>query len=108
MALQEKYKPTFNYQNVAANGTTTPWVAPGGTSQAHAILHSICINTKGASANTLSIYDAATATGTPIAIIDTTANVTCLIFDVKLSVGLTIVSATGTPANITVNYSPRA
>lgn len=86
------------YQNVAAGtATTTVKSAPG-------ILVAIVINTKGASSNTLTVYDNTAGSGTKIATIDT-VNVTGAIrFDVAFRTGLTLVSATGTGADYTVVY----
>jgi len=67
-------------------------------------LHAITINTKGASANTATVYDNTAGSGTKIATIDTTASVGTLRFDAAFSTGLTIVTATGTAADITVLY----
>lgn len=95
---KEQYTSGFNFLNLAANATTNAIKSGAG------MLHSITINTKGASSNICTVYDALTATGTKIATIDTTANVGTLVFDLKFSTGLTIVIATGTAADITVNY----
>lgn len=87
----------YNYSNISTNTTTI--VARGkGT------LHSIVINTSGASSNTCTIYDSTTGSGTKIATIDTAGNTGTIIYDVYFTNGLTIVTATGTPADITVTY----
>ncbi|HEV3262053.1 MAG TPA: hypothetical protein VG013_34700 [Gemmataceae bacterium] len=68
-------------------------------------LHSIAINTKGASGNVATVYDNTTGSGTVIAVIDPTANLQTLLYDVQFSTGLTIVTATGTAADLTVSYA---
>jgi hypothetical protein len=93
------FTPTgaINYSNLSANGTTTVKSGAG-------LLHSLCINTKGATGNTATLYDNTSGSGTKIATIDTTAQVQTLLYDVGFTTGLTIVLATGTSADITVSY----
>jgi hypothetical protein len=88
----------INYTHINGNGTTTPKSSAG-------VLHSIVINTKGASANTVTVYDNTAASGTIIAVIDTTAQVQTLIYDVQFNTGLTVVVATGTAADITISWA---
>lgn len=66
------------------------------------ILHKILIGTGGAGSNAV-IYDNTTATGTILATIDT-ATRDNFVLDLQFSTGLTIVTASGTPALITVVY----
>jgi hypothetical protein len=87
----------LSYQNIAANGTTTIKSAPGW-------LHSITINTKGATGNTATVYDNTSGSGTKIGTIDTTAQIQSLLFDAAFTTGLTIVLASGTAADLTVSY----
>jgi hypothetical protein len=87
----------LNYSNLSANGTTTIKSGSGW-------LHSITINSKGATGNTATLYDNTAASGTKIATIDTTSQIQTLLFDVAFSTGLTIVLATGTSADLTVSY----
>jgi len=89
-----------SYQNVAAGTATTVVKSGAGT------LVSITINTKGASSNTLTVYDNTAASGTKIATIDTTGASTTLFFGngVAFATGLTCASATGTGADYTVAY----
>ncbi len=68
------------------------------------ILHAITFNTKGASSNTLTVYDNTAASGTVIAIIDTTDKVTTLFYDCPFLIGLTVISATGTGADVTIMW----
>jgi hypothetical protein len=93
------FTPTgaLNYSNLAANGTTTVKSGAG-------LLHSVCINTKGATGNTATLYDNTSGSGTKIGTIDTTAQVQTLLYDVAFTTGLTIVLATGTSADLTVSY----
>jgi hypothetical protein len=85
------------FVHLNANGTTVVQAGAG-------VLQGININTKGASANTLTLYDNTAASGTVIAVIDTTGGTAALRFDVKFATGLTAVLATGTAADITVSY----
>lgn len=87
-----------SYLNVAAGTATTVVKSGAGT------LASITINTKGASSNTLTVYDNTAGSGTKIATIDTTVAAITLNFNVAFATGLTIVSATGTGADYTVAY----
>lgn len=81
------------------NTATTTLVKSGSCN-----LHTITINTKGTVASAVTVYDALTATGTPIAVIDSLNLSGSFTYDVNLLVGLTIVT-TGTAApNITVSY----
>ena len=86
-----------SYSNITTNATTTVKSGAG-------FLHTLCINTKGASANTATVYDNTTATGTKIATLDTTGSVGCLTYDVAFATGLTIVTATGTAPDLTASY----
>lgn len=67
-------------------------------------LHSITINSKGTSGNTLTVYDSTTSSGSVVAVIDTTSQVGQLLFDVTLVNGLSVVLATGGAADITISY----
>lgn len=69
------------------------------------ILRRIVINTKGATGNTLTIYDNTSASGTKIGTIDTTVSPGAINFECNFSTGLTVVTATGTCADVTVVYS---
>lgn len=82
-----------------AAGTATTTVKSG-----VGVLHSITFNTKGEESNTLTVYDNTAASGTAIAIIDTTDKVGTLYYDVPFTIGLTVISATGTGADFTVAY----
>jgi hypothetical protein len=88
----------FSFANVNANGTTT-LVSRAGR------LHSITFNTKGASSNTLTVYDNTAGSGTKIATIDTTAvSPGVWVLDVWFTTGLTVVLATGTAADVTIAW----
>lgn len=67
-------------------------------------LHAICINTKGATADTATVYDNTAGSGTVLAVIDTTSAVGCLMYDIGFNTGLTIVTAAGTAPDMTVSY----
>lgn len=67
-------------------------------------LHAVIVNTKGTVASTITVYDALTATGTPIAVIDSLNLSGTFEYDINFSTGLTLVT-TGTAApNVTVSY----
>jgi len=87
---------TFKYTNLAANATTLIKTGSG-------FLHSIVINTAGASANTIVVYDSLTAANAKIASINGTATAgQTMLYDINFSIGLTLILATGTAADITV------
>jgi hypothetical protein len=93
-----KVEQRFSYKNLAANAATTVKATPG-------FLHCLTINTIGSSSNTITIYDGTDTNGTKIATIDSTiANAPTRIFDVSFTVGLHVVIATGTAADITLSY----
>lgn len=66
------------------------------------VLHAVIVNTKGTVASAVTVYDALTATGDPIAIIDSLNLSGTFEYEVAFSTGLTVVT-TGAP-NITVSY----
>lgn len=87
-----------NYTHMAALGTLVIASHPS-------ILRGININTKGATANTLTLFDnAGAASGAIVAVIDTTAGPASYYFGstgAQLDNGLTAVMATGTAADVT-------
>lgn len=83
--------------HIATNTTTVVKSGAG-------VLHSIVINTKGGVGNTITVYNNTAGSGTILAIIDSTASVGTLLYDLQFSVGLTIVTATGTAPDITVTF----
>lgn len=87
----------WNATNITGNATTVVKNAPG-------FVHTITINTKGATSNIAKLYDGPAATGTLLATIDTTANVGFLLFDVKCDTNITVVTSAGTAADLTVTY----
>jgi hypothetical protein len=87
----------LNYSHLNANGTTTIKSGAGW-------LHNIVINIKGATGNTITVYDNTSGSGTVIAVIDPTVQLVTLNYDVGFSTGLTVVLASGTAADITVSY----
>jgi hypothetical protein len=87
------------YKHISALAATTVIKSGPGT------LVRVCINTKGASSNVLTLYDnASAASGTVIATIDTTANVGTITFECDFLLGLTVSLATGTAADVTISY----
>jgi hypothetical protein len=87
----------YSNSHIAATGTTTAKSGAG-------LVHTVCINTKGASSNVLTLYDNTAGSGTVIAVIDTTANVGCLTYDYGFATGLTAVDATGTAPDVSITY----
>lgn len=87
----------FGYKNITTNTTTT---VKGGSG----ILHAIVINTKGATANTATIFDNTTNSGTKIGTMDTTTGVGTILYDARFGTGLTIVTASGTAPDMTVVF----
>ena len=80
--------------HLSANGTTAVKTGPG-------VLHTVTINTKGATANTLTLSDGSTT----LAVIDTTAGVGTLTYDIQFQVGLTAALASGTAADVTISFT---
>lgn len=88
----------MNYSHLNANGTTV-------LTSVGCKLHTVSINTKGAAANTLTLYDGTVAQNVIIAIIDTVNLATnVLVYDVDTRNGLTAVMATGTAADVTISF----
>lgn len=86
------------YSNITTNATT---VLKSGAGK----LNRIVINKIGATANTLTIYDNTAGSGNKVGIIDTTiAGAPAREYNLSLQTGLTIVTATGTAADVTVVY----
>jgi len=68
------------------------------------LLHGVTVNSLGTVASTIEVYDALTATGTPLAIIDSLTLSGQFLYDINFATGLTLVT-TGTVApNLTVSY----
>ena len=88
------------YQNITTSATTLVKTGAG-------TLYGVFINTKGASSNTATLYDSLTGSGTKIGTIDTTATTGPFLNSengLAFSTGLTVVTATGTQADITISY----
>lgn len=87
------------YSHTAITTATTTLVKSGA-----GVLHAVIVNTKGTVASTVTVYDALTATGTPVAIIDSLNLSGTFEYDIIFATGLTIVT-TGTAApDVTVSY----
>lgn len=82
--------------HIATNTTTTCKSGAGAWT-------SLCINTKGASANVATVYDSLTGSGTVLAVIDTTTP-WCGPRGYSVATGITVVTATGTAADLTLGY----
>lgn len=95
VSVEEAFSNTYAHISTA---TTTVVKSGAGT------LRSICVNTKGTVASTVTVYDNTAGSGTKIAVIDSLSALGTYIYDVAFSTGLTVVS-TGTVApDITVSY----
>jgi len=91
-------KSASSYAHLNSTGTTTIKSGAG-------ILRRVVINTKGSASNTFTIYDNTSGSGTVIAAIDTVNGVSGHFeYGVNFSTGLTIVTANGTAADVTVIY----
>ncbi len=94
--------PQWESTHVAA-GTATTTINGG----APVLLHAVQINTKGATANTLTIYNGPAATGDTKAVIDTTVQPGWWgPYDMPMRDGAVLVSASGTGADYTVLWAP--
>lgn len=88
-----------SYKHLAALGNTDAIKGAAG------VLIGVVINTKGATANTLTLYDSLThGTGTVIAVIDTTSTIGALAYNLAFATGLSASIAAGTSADVTVVY----
>jgi hypothetical protein len=94
-AIPSRIVSQNSYSNITTSASTLVKTGAGG-------LHSITINTKGATA-TATIYDGLTAAGTKIGTLDV-SNPGTYTFDVAFALGLFIVTAGTTPADMTVSY----
>ena len=91
-------KSASSYAHLNSTGTTTIKSGAG-------ILRRVVVNTNGSGSNTFTIYDNTAGSGTVIATIDTVNAVGGFFeYGLAFSIGLTVVSATGTSADITVIY----
>lgn len=91
--------PVYASAHITSNATTLVYTGAG-------VLHTICINDQGASANIATVDDALTATTPTLAVIDTVTTIGCQLYDAAFSTGLTVVTGTGTAGDLTVTYRP--
>ncbi len=87
------YYEVYTGAHVTGTGTTTVKTGEG-------LLYCITINTKGLSANTLTV----TLDGATLGVIDTTAATQSLFFLAKYYTSLAVTSTTGTGADLTISY----
>ncbi len=85
----------LTYLNIPTSTTTVVKTGSG-------FLHSIIINTIGTT-STVTVYDNTAASGTKIATLSSVVQ-NFMLYDCKFTTGLTIVTAGGAPADITVVY----
>ena len=95
-ALNNKFN-TNSFSNINTNTTSTVKSGAG-------VLKRIVVNKIGSSSNTCTIYDNTSGTGTIIATIDPVHTQMVFEYDVVFTTGLTIVTATGTAADLTIVY----
>lgn len=72
-----------------------------GSSQPHAVLHGVCVNT-GASTSSFSVFNSSASSANPVAVIDSTTK-GCQLFDIYLSSGLSYTNSS--TADVTIAYS---
>ena len=97
VALSAKVVNGYSFHHSASNATTTIKSGAG-------VLKRVTVNTLGSASNTCTIYDNTAGSGTIIAVIDPTQAQRTFEYDLVFSTGLTIVTATGTAADLTVVY----
>ena len=91
------YLSGFSYAHISTATTTTVKSGAG-------VVHTICVNTLGTVASTITVDDALTATTPTIGVINSLTLLGCQTLDVAFATGLTIVT-TGTAApDVTVSY----
>ena len=95
-ALNNKFN-TNSFSNINTNTTSTVKSGAG-------VLKRIVVNKVGSLLNTCTIYDNTSGTGTIIATIDPVHTQMVFEYDVVFNTGLTIVTATGTAADLTIVY----
>lgn len=91
--------PAYNFTYVPAGTATTNAAVNASATSKVAVLHAIVVNTKGASANTMTVSDAGVST---IAVLDGTVGPATYLYDVICPNGIRVVSATGTGADYTI------
>lgn len=95
----------FNYAHITTNTTALLFTPQANNQSSQAVLHSITVNSKGATSNTITVYNDVTAVAAnAVAIIDSTVGQPAFLYDVKCPNGLTIVTASGTAPDITVTW----
>jgi hypothetical protein len=87
----------YEHTNINSAGTTTIKKGPG-------VLRSVTINTKGGAGHTATLFDGLDAGGKKMAAIDATSQIT-LVYDVAFKTGLTLVTAGGSAADITISWA---
>ena len=97
VALSAKVVNGYSFHRSASNATTTIKSGAG-------VLKRVTVNTVGSASNTCTIYDNTAGSGTVIAVIDPTSAQGSIEYDLVFSTGLTIVTATGSAADLTLVY----
>ena len=86
-----------SFSHITTNTTTVVKSGSG-------IFHSLLVNISGLVTARAAIYDNTSASGTVIAVVDTTRTSALLLYNVSFTTGLTIVTTGGTAADLTVTY----
>jgi hypothetical protein len=97
VALSAKVVNGYSFHRSASNATTTIKSGAG-------VLKRVTVNTLGSALNTCTIYDNTAGSGTIIAVIDPTLARGTFEYDVVFNTGLTIVTAIGSAADLTIVY----
>lgn len=85
----------YQYTRISTNTTTAVKASRG-------VFLALVINAAGTATNRAIIYDSVAASGTIIAIVDTTVAPQTFYYNVQTRNGLTVVTTAGTPAELTV------
>ena len=97
VALSAKVVNGYSFHRSASNATTTIKSGAG-------VLKRVTVNKLGSASNTCTIYNNTAGSGTIIAVIDTTLAQGTFEYALVFSTGLTIVTATGSAADLTLVY----
>ena len=89
------------YRHWAMNTNSTKLINTGPT-----LLHAVTINKKGATANVLTLYNGVDNTATEKFVLDTTAGVGQVPYDLTFDLGLYVELATGTAADLVITWLP--
>lgn len=89
--------------NITTLGTTT--ILPAANPRGKLVLLSVIVGTKGGSSNTAKIYDSATTEENLKSTLDTVNTLGAVAYNLPFYNGIRIVTAVGTPADLTIVYA---